>query len=176
VGGVKRADSVSLPTAVPDTLERSNSTLSLMPSKKGSSEGSGGEGGLSPTAREQQATLRREMEETPLELQPWFAGDLAGRTAADRLESLPVGTFLVRRRACGQFALMLKTRERPRGVKAMAIVRVEENANHGYCFSGARTFESVQKLVAFYRDRDLTENFDYPSLRGIPLRNAYKDV
>jgi len=169
VGGVKRTESVSLPTALPDTLERSNSTLSLLPN--GQHKAAAGEG-LSPTAIEQREEMRREMEETPLEAQPWFAGDLAGRTAADRLESLPIGTFLVRRRACGQYALMLKTAERPKGVKAMAVVESED----GYCFSGARSFSSVQKLVSFYRDRDLTENFDYPSLRGIALKNPYKDV
>ncbi len=80
---------------------------------------------------------------------------------------------------------MLKTPEQPRGVKAMAIIRDEHQMEDGtgagepsffYSFSGARSFESIQKLVAFYRDKDLTENFDYPSLKGVPLKNAYKDL
>ncbi len=181
-GGVKRADSMALPTAMPENLERSNSTLSLAAPSAGSTTN----GKLSKQVQELQRTLRKELEETPLEEQPWFAGELAGKVACDRLESLPVGTFLVRRRANGQFALMLKTPEEPRGVKAMAIVqegggRGGENSDPAeqqvnYCFSGARKFHSIQKLVTFYRDRDLTENFDYPALKGVPLRHPYKNL
>ncbi len=172
VEGMKKADSVTLPTALPDTLERSNSTLSLAVPANGA-----GGGRVSRQVEELQRSFRREQEATPLESQPWFAGPLAGKVACDRLESLPVGTFLIRQRANGQYALMLKTPERPRGVKAMAIM--EESAADGavaYSFSGARRFESIQKMVAFYRDRDLTENFDYPALKGIPLKNAYKSL
>ena len=168
VAGVKKADSMTLPTALPDTLERSNSTLSLA---------APGSHRVSRQVEELQRSFRKEQEETPLEEQPWFAGTLAGKVACDRLEALPVGTFLIRQRANGQFALMLKTPEQPRGVKAMAIMREEEDdGSTTYCFSGARSFPSIQNMVAFYRARDLTENFDYPALKGVPLRTPYKSL
>jgi hypothetical protein len=112
------------------------------------------------------------MEKLPLEQQPWFAGALAAKTASERLESLPVGTFLVRNRTNGDYALMLKTPEAPKGVKAMVIYR----DNAGYYFSDARRFDTIQKMVAYYRTRDLTENFDYPSLKGVHLKTAYKNL
>jgi hypothetical protein len=68
--------------------------------------------------------MEQELEERdnlPLESQSWFAGDLPVKTATDRLEALPVGTFLVRQRANGCYALMLKSPELPRGVKSMKI-------------------------------------------------------
>jgi hypothetical protein len=68
--------------------------------------------------------MEQELEERdnlPLESQSWFAGDLPVKTATDRLEALPVGTFLVRHRANGCYALMLKSPELPRGVKSMKI-------------------------------------------------------
>ncbi len=177
---LKRVDSVSLPTAVPDSLERSNSTLSLAASN-GTNGGANTSDSRRNSARmssaqvqEMQHRLQMEMENTPIEEQPWYAGPLSGKVATDRLEHLPPGTFLVRQRANGLYALMLKTPETPKGVKAMAIHKDE--ASDEYYFSGARRFESIQKLVAFYRTRDLTENFDYAALKGVPLKTPYKNL
>ncbi len=164
---LKKANSISLPTALPDTLERSNSALSLISQSK--------RGKLSRQVQELQAGIEQELEMIPFEEQPWFAGQLSGKVASDRLEALPVGTFLVRQRANGQFALMLKTLERPRGVKAMAINR-ENHKDGKYFFSGARKFESIQQLVTFYRNNDLTENFDYLALKGVTLKIPYKNL
>jgi len=107
-----------------------------------------------------------------------FAGDLPVKTATDRLESLPVGTFLVRHRANGCYALMLKSPEQPRGVKSMKIETRSDNRSGQtvYYLSQARSFPSIAKMVSFYRTRDLTENFNYESLKGITLKTPYKDI
>jgi hypothetical protein len=176
-GGLKRVESVTLPTAVPDTMERSNSTLSLAATN--SNNGGGGRDSRRNSARmsssqvqEMQVRLQMEMENTPIEDQPWYAGPLSGKVATDRLENLPVGTYLVRQRANGMYALMLKTPEPSKGVKAMAI---HQDAGE-FFFSGARKFDTIQKLVAFYRTRDLTENFDYSALKGVHLKTPYKNL
>ena len=163
-GSLRRVESVALPTAIPE-LERSNSTLSLAAnsvdatssdSRRNSARFSSANSGCqSPQVQEMQIQLQMEMENAPVEQQPWYAGPLSGRVATDRLENLPVGTYLVRQRANGLYALMLKTPEVPKGVKAMAIHRDEGTGE--YFFSGARRFDSIQKLIAFYRTSDLTE-------------------
>ena len=112
----------------------------------------------------------------PLESQSWFAGDLSVKTATDRLEALPVGTFLVRQRANGCYALMLKSPELPKGVKSMKIESKVVDGQTQYYLSQARSFPSIAKMVSFYRARDLTENFNYESLRGITLKTPYKDI
>ena len=172
VAGVRKAESLTLPTAMPDSLERSNSTLSLLPhdQRNGSR--------VSQEVQQMQKTIQDEMENIPVEDQPWYAGQLAGKVASERLESLPNGTFLIRQRANGDFALMLKTPERPKGVKAMVINRRDdgESGEEKFFFSGAREFDSIQKLVTFYRNKDLTENFDYAALKGICLKMPYKNL
>ena len=104
-----------------------------------------------------------------MEQQPWYAGQLNVKTANERLEILPIGTFLVRLRDNGQFALMLKTMEKPKGVKSMKIEEeVEAESNQRYYYlSQARKFSSLFKLVTYYRQRDLTENFNYDALKGV---------
>eukprot|EP00094_Tigriopus_californicus_P003786 TCALIF_03642-PA protein Name:"Similar to Vav Protein vav (Drosophila melanogaster)" AED:0.02 eAED:0.02 QI:0/0/0/0.66/0.5/0.33/3/0/716 len=178
IGSIKKADSVTLPTLMADSLERSNSTLSLaIPDQKRNSNSK-----MSHQIKESQRSFEQEMEATPLEQQPWFAGTLSGNVASERLEHLPVGTFLVRQRANGMFALMLKTPETPKGVKAMAVNQESLHTTNGtafgqtFFFSDARKFDSIQKLVSYYRSHDLTENFDYSSLKGVFLKNPYKSV
>ena len=52
--------------------------------------------------------------------------------------------------AKGNFALMLKTPVKAERVKAMVIIREEdEKGRPEFSFSGERKFDSVQKLVAF---------------------------
>ena len=109
-----------------------------------------------------------------MEQQSWFAGELAAKTATDRLEILPVGTFIVRKRVNGSYALMLKTPEFPKGVKSMK-VEVDEDSGEFY-LSHARKFDTIQKLITFYRSHDLTENFNYASLKDITLKMPYKDI
>ena len=120
------------------------------------------------------AIREQEQESLPLEQQPWYAGQLNVKTANERLEILPIGTFLVRLRDNGQFALMLKTMEKPKGVKSMKIEEeVEAESNQRYFYlSQARKFSSLFKLVTYYRQRDLTENFNYDALKGV---SKYRD-
>ena len=56
--------------------------------------------------QELQSNAIREQENVPLAQQPWFAGPLNVKTATDRLDSLPIGTFMIRQRDNGQYALM----------------------------------------------------------------------
>ena len=113
-----------------------------------------------------------------MEQQPWYAGQLNVKTANDRLENLPTGTFLIRQRDNGQYALMLKCPEKPKGVKSMKIEEEldPETRQHYYYLSQARKFKSLFEMVSYYRNRDLTENFNYEALRGITLRTPYKEV
>ncbi len=171
---LKKSNSIMLPSALPDNLERSNSTLSLVVSENGNKRHSM----IRETVQELQSQSLREQENLPLEKQPWFAGELPVKTATDRLEALPVGTYLIRQRANGQFALMLKCPEKPKGVKSMKIEE-ESDGNGGprfFYLSQARKFTSVVKLVSYYRHKDLTENFNYEALRGVTLRTPYKDI
>ena len=118
------------------------------------------------------SSLIEALETRPLEQQSWFAGELSAKTATERLETLPVGTFMVRKRVNGCYALMLKTPELPKGVKSM---KIEEESGEVY-LSHARKFESIQKLVTYYRCYDLTENFNYVSLKNVYLKMPYKDI
>ena len=168
-----------LPTALPDNLERSNSTLSLVASENGGHGNNRRHSQIRETVQELQFNAIREQENLPLDQQPWFAGELNVKTATDRLEALPVGTFLIRQRANGQYALMLKCPEKPKGVKSMKIeeeTQPDTAMQHLYYLSQARKFTSLAKMVSFYRHKDLTENFNYEALRGVTLRTPYKDI
>ena len=122
-----------------------------------------------------QKNFMEEVEMMPLEDQPWYAGNLSNKVAMDRLESLPVGTFMVRQRANGSYALMVKSPEKPQGVKSMKI-EVTDSDPPQYYLSHARKFDSIAKMVLFYRKRDLTENFNYESLVGVPLKTPYQEA
>ena len=121
---LKKTNSLMLPTALPDSLERSNSTLSLVNTSAESQNKRHSQ--IRETVQELQINAIREQENLPLQQQPWYAGLLDVKTATIRLENLPVGTFLIRVRNCGQYALMLKCQgEKPKGtVKSM---KIEEN-------------------------------------------------
>lgn len=171
---------MSLPMAIPDSMERSDSTLSLSTNPE-SSMSKSFKNMSSPGIQEMKNNLQ-EMMNLPLEKQSWFAGNLPGRIANELMESgsVPVGTFLVRQRSNGDYTVMLKTDDPSRLVKAM-LIREEMDTmltvpKMQYSFSEARKFDSIQKLIAFYRNRDLTENFDYPILEGIFLKYPYQDV
>lgn len=174
---LKKSHSLMLPTALPESLERSSSTLSLAPP---SENGNKRHSQVREVVQELQSSAIREQESLPLDQQPWYAGELDVKTASDRLESLPVGTFLIRKRAKlpGQFVLMLKCPEKPKGVKSMKIEEEvhPETGERFYYLSQARKFSSLAKMVSFYRHRDLTENFNYEALKGVNLRTPYKEV
>ncbi len=179
---LKKTNSLMLPTALPDSLERSNSTLSLVNTSSESQNKRHSQ--IRETVQELQINAIREQENLPLQQQPWYAGLLDVKTATIRLENLPVGTFLIRVRNCGQYALMLKCQgEKPKGtVKSMKIEEedLELEEEHGkqkvFYLSQARKFASLAKLVSFYRHRDLTENFNYQVLRGVNLKFPYKNI
>ena len=90
--------------------------------------------------------------------------------------NLILGTYLIRQRANGQFALMLKCEEKPKGVKSMKIEEEVVDETKFYYLSQARKFTSLVKMVSYYRHKDLTENFNYEALRGVTLRTPYKDI
>ena len=170
---LKKSNSLMLPTALPDSLERSNSTLSLVTSENGNKRHSQ----IRETVQELQINAIREQENLPLNSQPWYAGELDVKTATVRLENLPIGTFLIRIRQNGQYALMLKSPEKPKGVKSMKIEEeVSDTGERCFYLSQARKFQSLPKLVNFYKNKDLTENFNYEALRGVTLRTPYKDI
>ena len=118
------------------------------------------------------SSLIEALETRPIQQHSWFAGELSAKTATERLEALPVGTFMVRKRVNGYYALMLKTPELPKGVKSM---KIEEESGEVY-LSHAIKFESMQKLVTNYRCYDLTENFNYMSQKNVYLKMPYKDI
>ena len=175
---LKKTNSLMLPTALPDSLERSNSTLSLVNTSVESQNKRHSQ--IRETVQELQINAIREQENLPLQQQPWYAGLLDVKTATIRLENLPVGTFLIRVRNCGQYALMLKCQgEKPKGtVKSMKIEEedLEVESEKVFYLSQARKFASLAKLVSFYRHRDLTENFNYEVLRGVNLKFPYKNI
>lgn len=175
---LKKTNSLMLPTALPDSLERSNSTLSLVNTSAESQNKRHSQ--IRETVQELQINAIREQENLPLQQQPWYAGLLDVKTATIRLENLPVGTFLIRVRNCGQYALMLKCQgEKPKGtVKSMKIEEedLEVESEKVFYLSQARKFASLAKLVSFYRHRDLTENFNYEVLRGVNLKFPYKNI
>lgn len=75
---LKKSNSLMLPTALPDNLERSNSTLSLVASDNGHSKR---HSMIRETVQELQNQTLREQESLPLDQQPWFAGELDVKTA-----------------------------------------------------------------------------------------------
>jgi len=156
--------------------EERGSTLSLAGSDFGAGSG-GGSKRASAVINHYQSGLAKEWAERPLLEQSWFAGDLSTRVGTARLETLPLGTFLVRQRANNSLALMVKTTE---GVKQMKIEETWHNKGTVqaplYYLSEARMFNSVQELILHYRTEDLTENFNYEFLRGLKLKIPFKDV
>jgi len=175
VGTLKKTNSLMLPTALPDSMERSNSTLSLV-ADQGTEKSNKRHSMIRETVQELQSQQMREQENLSLDQQAWYAGELNVKTASDRLDLLPVGTYLIRQRANGQFALMLKCEEKPKGVKSMKIEEEEVDQTKFYYLSQARKFTSLVKMVSYYRHKDLTENFNYEALRGVSLRTPYKDI
>ena len=173
VGTLKKTNSLMLPTALPDSMERSNSTLSLVTTTDNIKRHSM----IQTQVQELQNQQLREQESLPLDQQPWYAGELNVTTASDRLDRLPVGTYLIRQRANGQFALMLKCEDKSKGVKSMKIEEeVAQDQTKFFYLSQARKFTSLVKMVSYYRHKDLTENFNYEALRGVSLRTPYKDI
>ena len=171
VGTLKKTESLVLPIAESEqSFERSNSTLSLATDEFNGNSKRNSQ--IQQVVSEYQRGLSAELERLPLEEHSWYAGELSGKIGTDRLDGLPVGTFLVRRRANDSYALMLKTTE---GVKSMKIEESSANPPQ-YSLSEARKFDSIQKLLAHYRDQDLTENFNYAFLRGVPLKTPFKDI
>jgi len=175
VGTLKKTNSLMLPTALPDSMERSNSTLSLV-ADQGTEKSNKRHSMIRETVQELQSQQMREQENLSLDQQAWYAGELNVKTASDRLDLLPVGTYLIRQRANGQFALMLKCEEKPKGVKSMKIEEEVVDETKFYYLSQARKFTSLVKMVSYYRHKDLTENFNYEALRGVSLRTPYKDI
>ena len=92
-----------------------------------------------------------------------------------------LGTFLVRQRANGQFALLLKVFNvfnvfNSCGVKSMKIQEESKDGKKEYFLSVNRKFTSLARLVAYYKRKDLTENFREEALSGVFLQTPYKDL
>ena len=89
-----------------------------------------------------------------------------------------LGTFLVRQRANGQFALLLKVFNvfNSCGVKSMKIQEESKDGKKEYFLSVNRKFTSIARLVSYYKRKDLTENFRDESLSGVFLQTPYKDL
>ena len=79
-----------LPTALPDSMERSNSTLSLV-ADQGTDKSNKRHSMIRETVQELQSQQMREQENLSLDQQAWYAGELNVKTASDRLDLLPVG-------------------------------------------------------------------------------------
>ena len=79
-----------LPTALPDSMERSNSTLSLV-ADQGTEKSNKRHSMIRETVQELQSQQMREQENLSLDQQAWYAGELNVKTASDRLDLLPVG-------------------------------------------------------------------------------------
>ena len=111
----------------------------------------------------------------PLEYQAWYAGNLDMSTASERIKSLPVGTFLVRKIGANQdFALDIQTKD---GVKHLKIFcMLDEDNEERFSFSAARSFQSVVDLINYYRTHDLLENFSYKHMLGLKLKLPYKNA
>jgi len=144
---------------------------------------------ISHIARDNSEQVRQLQEEwqletvlLPLERQPWFAGDLSLATATERIQHLPVGTFLVRRQTTQtttqadvqRFALDINTAD---GVKHLKIyTEYGQHDQQLFSFSAARRFDSLNKLINYYRSHDLLENFRYKPMEGVKLKLPYKNA
>lgn len=89
-----------------------------------------------------------------------------------------LGTYLIRQRANGQFALLLKVFNvfNSQGVKSMKIQEESEDGKKVYYLSVNRKFTSLARLVSYYKRKDLTENFNDESLSGVTLQTPFKDL
>ena len=83
------------------------------------------------------------------------------------------GSYLIRQRANGQFALMLKSKLE---VKSMKIEEEIVDRTKFYYLSENRKFTALAKMVKYYKHKDLTENFNNVALRGVTLRTPYKEI
>ena len=80
---------------------------------------------------------------------------------------------MIRQRANGQFALMLKSKLE---VKSMKIEEEIVDRTKFYYLSENRKFTALAKMVKYYKHKDLTENFNNVALRGVTLRTPYKEI
>ena len=80
---------------------------------------------------------------------------------------------MIRQRANGQFALMLKSKLE---VKSMKIEEEIVDRTKFYYLSENRKFTALSKMVKYYKHKDLTENFNNVALRGVTLRTPYKEI
>merc|ERR1719319_1656203 len=120
----------------------------------------------------------------PVEEQDWWAGSMDLATATTRIKDLPMGTFLVRGSLKdASIALDLKARSSVKHLKIYVMPgeaprpgRPASGTGLCYCFSEARSFPSLPELVAFYRTKDLLENFSYRELEGVTLKTPYKNA
>ena len=89
-----------------------------------------------------------------------------------------LGTFLVRQRANGQFALLLKVFNvfNSCGVKSMKIQEESKDGKKEYYLSVNRKFTSLARVVTYYKRKDLRENFRDEALSGVFLQTPYKDL
>ena len=89
-----------------------------------------------------------------------------------------LGAFLVRQRANGQFALLLKVFNvfNAQGVKSMKIQEESKDGKKEYYLSVNRKFTSLARVVTYYKRKDLRENFRDEALSGVFLQTPYKDL
>ncbi|XP_055374758.1 protein vav isoform X3 [Condylostylus longicornis] len=94
----------------------------------------------------------------------WFAGPMDRDTAAARLETSKIGTYLLRVRPQGalnpnetMYALSLKTDDHV--IKHMKINQKQDGDTVIYCLSSRRHFRTIVELVSYYERNDLGENF-----------------
>ena len=142
------------------------STLSL---NRGSTD-------LSGQVRHLKEEWEKHHDQTPLQHQDWFAGNIDIKTATERIRNLQVGTFLVRTRGPAgseDYALDLKTKT---GVKHMKIYFENDENFKSYSFSRARVFPTLVQLIGYYRSNDLLENFGYKDMEGMRLVTPYKSA
>lgn len=164
---MRRSGSMALPSFIDrNSLSRASmgSTMSLAPRTT-----------ISTISRDvDRANQEWRQEVVPVEEQDWWAGSMDLATATARIKDLPTGTFLVRGNLKdSSIALDLKAKT---SVKHLKIYVVPGEDGLSYCFSEARSFPSLPELVAFYRSKDLLENFSYRELEGVTLKTPYKNA
>ena len=62
------------------------------------------------------------------------------------------------------------------GVKHLRIFWEVVGGEERFSFSQARSFATLQQLIAFYRNRDLVENFGYKHMVGVKLKLPYRNA
>lgn len=105
-----------------------------------------------------------------LQKEAWYAGNLP-RTDAEKLlleNGLPNGTYLVRERDQGDFALSIRYKNPETCKVEIRHYKIRKNNDNRYCISPKNIFNSLHELIERYKEKGLCCPLTTPCPKSVP--------